>query len=292
MTATHSRLQRSLMLAQACLQGPRHALALANGDPLGLDLPPLLNGAGGVLPSAEALRGLAALYLQAELEQTGVILVAEALAEERTGLALRSPQAAAKLERFAEQRRDWYDRGRRLRLFARLFGLGTATDGEANHGFQQAFAQVCQAALQVAEDYRWGQRPGPTREAALRHAVRTLLFNLGSRQYGDTLLAGRKIQAQLRAAIDIVSDPDVGGLVQGRGLWDTLRKILGEQTPDLGRLLSRGQSGQRLLTWLALAQPQIVQDRAEAPLLPAGSPVFVWAAAWLEATGVPNGGRS
>ncbi len=286
----NGRLQRSLLLAQACLNGPAHALALGGGDPLGLDLPPLLNGSGGILPTAAALRALAALYLHAELEQTGLVLVAEALAQERGVLALRSEQAAARLERFAEQQRTWYDRERRLRLFARLFGLGSSGGGDVNDGFQQAFGRMCQTILAVADDYRWGQTPGPTRDAALRHAVRAVLINLGTRQFGDTLIAGRKIQAQLTAAVGIVGDPDVGALVQGRGLWDTLRKILGEQTPDLGRLLSRGQSGQRLLTWLALALPQLSQDAPGVPLLPAGSPAFVWAATWLEATGLPATG--
>lgn len=286
-----TRLNRSLLLAQACLNGPEAAPA----RPLGLELPPLLDGAGGIMPRAEALNALAALYLHAELEQTGLILVAEALVQERAGLALRSQGAAARLERFAEQQRDWYDRDRRLRLFARLFGLGPTTGGDVNHDFQQAFGRLCQAILRVAEEYRWAQTPRATSEAALRHAARAILINLGARQYGDTLLAGRKIQAQTQASLEMVGDPDVGALVSGRGTWDTLRKILGDQTPDLGRLLSRGQSGQRLITWLALAIRPISTDRSDAPLLPAGSPVFTWAAAWLEATGLTStiaaGGR-
>jgi hypothetical protein len=291
MSARTNRLQRSLLLAQACL-ADSVLLSANNGDPLGLNLPPLFEPGSGALPDVAALRLLAALYLHAELEQTGLVPLAEALSVERGGLLLQSTTAAAKLERFAQQQRDWYDRAQRLQLFARLFGLGGAGGSpvrqDANDAFQQQFAHLCYTINQVAEDYRWGQNPGPIREAALRLAARTLLMNLGSRQYGNTLLAGRKIQAQVQAAIDIVSDPDIGGLVQGRGLWDTLRKFYGSQTPDLGRLLNRGQSGQRLMTWLALVLPELQREPPGQPLLPAGSPVFIWAATWLEATGIPK----
>ena len=288
MLRTNHRFQRSLLLAQACLA--QTSAAFSTRDPLGLNLPPLFDPGQGLLPTAEALREFAALYLHAELEQTGLVLVAEALAQERASLVLRTGQAAAKLERFAQLHRDWYDRAKRLELFMRLFGLG-GTSGltrDVNYGFQQRFANLCYVINQVAEDYRWRQTLGATREAALRSAARDLLFNLGSRQFGNTLLAGRKIQSQVQAAVEIMNDPDIGGLVQGNGLWDTLRKILGPQTPDLGRLLNRGQSGQRLLTWLALVLPELQRELPSKPLLPVGSPAFVWAATWLEATGVPR----
>lgn len=297
---TQTRLQRSLLLAQASLADAPQAQSMAHGDPLGLGLPPLLNGATlAALPTAAALQALAALYLHAELEQTGLILVAEGLAAERSALALRTEQAAARLEQFAEQQRQWYDRGRRMRVFARLFGLGSPVGGEENTIFQQEFARVCHGIGQMEVELRSSGKPSARTEAALRLALRALLINLGAHQYGDTLLAGRKIQEQLRAAAAILEDPDVGALVQGRGLWDTLRKILGDRTPDLGRLLSRGQSGQRLLTWMALARPNLTQDHPTdsrdgfSRLLPAGSPVFTWAATWLEATGVilPNRAR-
>src|SRR5207244_494696 len=48
-------------------------------DPLQLNLPPLLAGPDIITP--DALRGLAAMYLQAELEQTGLIVVVELLAD-------------------------------------------------------------------------------------------------------------------------------------------------------------------------------------------------------------------
>lgn len=289
MSGNHYRLDRSLLLANASLNGQVHALS--NGsDPLRLNLPPLLDDSAGMMPSASMLHAMAAIYLQAELEQTGIVVVAEALAQMRASLGLRSRTAAQKLEDFARQQRDWYDREQRHQLFVRLFGIGDITPEsrgfEVNRDFQQRFASLSTRLLQYAEDYRWGQQPGPARETTLRHAAKAVLFNLGPRQYGNTVIAGRKIQEQLQAAIGILQDRDIAGLFLGRGLWDTLRKILGDQTPDLGRLNARGQSGQRLLTWLALALPELRQSTPTRPLLPARSPAFVWAAAWLQATGM------
>jgi hypothetical protein len=283
------RFERSLALAAACLDG-RVRSAAFDGDSLRLDLPPLLVG-DGHMPSADALRALSALYLQAELEQTGLISVAEGLVQIRHELQLTSVQAAEKLERFARRSRDWYPRQAREHLFARLFGLGSAQglEGAANQDFQQRFATMCVQITRYSQDYAWGQRPSATYEAALIQAIQFLLYNLGARQFGNSLVGGRKIQEQLQMSVDIVGDPQIGVLFGGHGLWDTLRKALGAQSPDIGRLLSRGQSGQRIFNWLGALLPQFEafqRVRPDQPLIVAGSPVFVWAAAWLTATGI------
>ena len=283
------RFERSLALAAVCLDGRGRSVAF-DGDSLRLDLPPLFVS-DGIMPSADALRALSALYLQAELEQTGLISVAEGLVQIRHELQLTSVQSAERLERYALRSRDWYPRQAREHLFARLFGLGSAQglEGVANQDFQQRFATMCVQITRYSQDYAWGQRPNVTREAALIQALQFLLYNLGTRQFGNSLVAGRKIQEQLQMSVDIVGDPQIGVLLGGHGLWDSLRKALGTQSPDIGRLISRGQSGQRILNWLGALLPQFdafQRGRLDQPLIVAGSPVFVWAAAWLTATGI------
>src|SRR5262249_33287076 len=190
----------------------RYALA-AGEAPLRLDLPPMLAGAGHA-PDAATLRMMAALYLQAEMEQAGVIPVAELLAQSRRTLEVRGASASRKLDEFAERaRHQWYDRQSRGQTFARLFGVGAdPRDGGANRDFQQRLATLCFALTNYQRDYFWGQMPSPTREAALRESARLLLFNLGPRQYGNLPNAARLIQDQLRAAIDLLNDPDLGSL--------------------------------------------------------------------------------
>jgi len=74
-------------------------------------------------------------------------------------------------------------------------------------------------------------------------------------------------------------------LFGGRDFWDTLQKILGDQAPDIQRLVALGQNGIRLFNWLASAIPQLKDTAPTRPLIPPGSPVFTWAAAWLAALG-------
>jgi hypothetical protein len=287
-------LRQSLALADESLRAATPAAAalafgLAAEDPLRLNLPPLAGG-GGLLPGPQFLRVAGSLYLHAELEQAGVVAVAELLAAERRALDLTSVRAAELLEDFARRARQWYDRDGRVRLFARLFGTGAAAarPGEGrdvNREFQQLLANLCGAVTGYSEQYRFRQRPTAAQEALVRQVANDLLVNLGARQYGNATAAATQIQDQLRRAIELLSHEGIAARFQARGMWDVLRKILGRETPDLGRLITRGQSGQRLFEWLASALPQITETPPTAPLLPAGSPVFALAASWLEASG-------
>jgi hypothetical protein len=283
-------LSGALAVADACLAPPGPAALAADGDPLRLSLPPLDGGAAGAVPTPEALRALAALYLQAELEQAGVIPVAEMLAAARAEFPPVGDTAVAKLEAFAEHARGLYDQHGRARVFARLFGLGPAStnaDGApVNRDFQLRFALLCAALLRYGEDYRLGRPPGPAREADLLRAAEDVLINLGPRQYGNTLPAGPRIQRQLKEAIDLLTDPDVERVFGSRGLWDTVRAVLGADAPDLGRFFDRGQNGLRLLRWLAEVLPRLGAGPGDGPLLAAGAPAFTWAAVWLRASGI------
>jgi hypothetical protein len=290
----------ALALAAGCLRAvPAAHLALAAGDdPLRLELPPLLDPrAAGA--SSTTLRGLSALYLQAEMEQAGILIATEALAEARAGLALPIA-AAAKLEDFVRQAREVPGFAERARLYARLFGLGPAAvgsgigsggSGAVNHVFQQIFATWCLGLLRYAAEHRPGRVPGPVREAALRSSTLELVLNLAPRADGHALLAGRRIEGQLRRAIAVLSDAGVGGAlgapgIATLGLWQTLRRILGDSAPDLGRIVARGESGVALLAGLPDLLPELQAARPSRPLLAAVSPLYVHASRWLEATGL------
>jgi hypothetical protein len=235
-----------------------------------------------------ALGALAALYLQSELEQALVIPVAELLAAGRSNIGLISTASALKLEEFARRSRDWYDQLTREQLFARLFGSGRAASSAGagvNHDFQLRLATLCQALLRYSEDYAWGQKPGPGSEAALAQTMVALLQNLGPRQFGNVAFASQLIQDQLQRAVDLLNDSDVGAIFGGVGLWSTLRAILGPETPDIARYVTRGQSGMQLLRWLASA-PIGPDEARSAPLLPANATIYRHAASWIEATGL------
>jgi hypothetical protein len=111
---------------------------------------------------------------------------------------------------------------------------------------------------------------------------------MGRHRYGNTVYAARRIQNQVQQAIDLLEDPHIGALVRARGMWDLLRKVLGTSAPDLGRHLTRGQSGQRLLHWLASVQGKLAAPYPNGPLLTSPSSAYVWAVAWLQASGVES----
>lgn len=293
MTNQKLQLSDSLALADVCLREPSLAQALSAAvanDPLKLNLPPLAGpGANVNAPDAAALRVLAALYLQAELEQAGVIPVAEVLAQSRYSLRLTDVATARKLDEFAQLSRDWLDRNQRNQVFARAFGLGagaeTAEGRLINRSFQQRFAAFCSALTQTQEDARWGQAPGVTRLALARQMTLELLFNLGQRYTGHTAGATRRIHEQMQKALSLLNQPGLRSFFLARDLWDLLRQILGDTAPDFGRLLTRGQSGQRLLHWLASVAVQAQTDNSLQWLKGADPSVFVWAGQWLAAAG-------
>jgi hypothetical protein len=275
----------ALALGDACLRSNSLALAV---DPLRLDLPPLSSES---YPTAAGLRALSALYLQAELEQTGLISVAELLAREWPTLDVTSSEVAALLDSFERRMRDeWLPRDDRDRLFARLFGLGRlAGDGggaAVNREFENKLATFCHALVRHADGFQWGDRPGAAREVGLRQSALALLGNLAPRESGNTVLAGRRIQAELRQAIELLGHPGLAALFGTRGLWDTLRRVLGPGAPDFTRLVDRGQSGQRLLAWLATVLQRLVQETNGGPLVPLGAQEHQYAAVWLQASGV------
>jgi hypothetical protein len=285
------RLDQSLALATVWHDWHlENALNTPPPDPLQIDLPPVLKGS---LPSPQAVGVMGNLYLMAELEQAGLVPAVEALVDARLSLPLHGVHGAAKLEDFHIRSRNWYDRDHRNLLYARLFGIGPSATNEAgatvNRTFEQSLALLCVAIQRYARDYEFGQSPAPEREVAVRQAAADLTSNLANRVTDSMLYASQHLQEQLQHGLDILGDPDIGAMFGTRGVWSTLRAVLGDQTPDLARLVSRGQYGQRLIQWIATILSQLdIPDGAisATPLLSSGSPVFHYAAEWLAASAV------
>jgi hypothetical protein len=262
-------------------------------DPLRLDLPPVLQGQA---PTPQTIGVVGNLYLMAELEQAGLVPAVEALVEARSTLPIHGRQGAAKLDAYHVQSVNWYDRDHRNRLFARIFGIGAAATNEAggtvNREFEQRLAALCLAIQQYARDYQFGQQASAAHEVSVRQAAADLVGSIATRVSDSTLYASQHLQEQLQRALQILADPEIGAVFGARGVWATLRAILGGQTPDLGRLVSRGQYGQRLLQWLAtvLDQVEITPDKvASQPILGPTSPAFQYASGWLEASAIGAG---
>ncbi|CAN7462415.1 hypothetical protein [Paraburkholderia hospita] len=289
--ATALSLGETLALASAGLDQCDAAQFALGPDPFHLDLPPLQGATGLHNLNAATQRAIAAMYLEAELEQAGVILAAELLAQSRNELPVRSANAARKLQAFADNSRRRPTRDDRDRLFVRLFGIGRgsadAQPGLANHDFLRLLLGVCEA-LQIATApaVMLPAGGGTMPAARVRSAVALLLDNLAVRQFGNTLIAGREIDAALREAIAVLTDAGIQRYFGSSGLWDTLRRIYRDLTPDLGRIITRGQAGMHLMHWIA-DNPALFALRAD-PLSDAARlrEGTTYAAQWLAASGL------
>jgi hypothetical protein len=287
-----TRFDRSLALAEACLGGQLMFAAAAVGpDSLRLDLPPLgatppFSGIALRLPSVESLRVFSALYFQAEMDQTGVLAVTDLLVSSRLTLAITDRTAAALLENYNTRGKMFFPPAQREQVYAAAFGLGNATPPNlTNTAFQQLFAALCAAIIRYVDEAAWSRIASPMRAAAVRQACIDLMDNLAGRDYGHNAAVARQTAEQLRMAVEILSHAGIHALFGTRGMWETLRRIMGSQTPDLTRLLTRAQSGQRLLHWTQVLLPVLGNANAAIPLRP-GEPVSSWASQWMDATGL------
>jgi hypothetical protein len=281
-------LLEALALAAKAVGPQSDAGVPAGSDPLRLDLPTLGPGSGEA-PSAATLRVFGSLYLAAELEQAGVVPIAELLAAERDTLNLTSYEAAAKLDDFATRELHWYDRAGRVQLYARLFGLGPGATNDtgtlANREFVSLLASLCRA-LAVYAQVSLGAGMVAGLEATVQESAQALLANLEPRALGNTLLAARRIEDQVRYAIEILRDPAIGALVGARTLQQTILNILGKDAPDVQRLIDAGTAGQKIVEWLADALPRLAAEAQHVPVMTFGDPVSVTASIWLNAVGL------
>jgi hypothetical protein len=249
------------------------------GDPFGLVIPPLVEP-GSTEITAATLEALSGLYLTAELEQTGLLVAGELLVANRASLDLTSTEAAQLLEDMATSAADWLPASGRDQLYARVFGLGAGAAQQAslvNAEFPQLLADLCSAVGAYDQAELW-TRPAPSHvRSQLVRAVDRLKGNLALRQYGSTLVVGRRITDQVRRSVELLSHPGIIALVRGRTMWDVVRATWDpREQPDFEDLVGRGQSGQQVIAWTGTAEAvssdpdQAVRAAAAAWLLHAG----------------------
>lgn len=246
--------------------------ALAD-DPLRLALPALPNPTA-TAPQREVLTAYAALYLQAELEEAGVLPAVDALAEQRHGLALQDRAAAQKLDRLAFSARDYPSRGERATIFARLFGMGPAAvrglqqsnsplggwgqDDGARLDFQQRLVRFATAVVradlerQRGAHQASGTQAGLISQAAWRAAAQDLLALLAAAPAGSLVQWARRLHARTLQAFELLGDAGLMRQLGSRSPWDTLTRLLPEDgAPRRDAAARRGAAGQQLLRSLA-----------------------------------------
>lgn len=252
--------------------------AVLEDDPFRLELPP--TSWGGRI-SAATMELLGGLYLVAEVEQTGLLRVAELLVEDRMALDLRSIEAAERLEAAAAEAHEWFRAEDRDLLFARVFGVGrAATTDIANQRFPALLLDLVSAIdTWGAAQHVWPP-PAPGRTATIRQRAEALRANLADRQHGNTIPAARRIARQVRTAVEILGHPGVLALVGGRSMWDVVRAMVTTDSLDVDGHVTRGQSGQVLIGWAGSPAGEV----GEPPVS-----IVDAAARWLAASGFTAG---
>jgi len=279
----HTTLQRGLAIAAGAVAAQVDGGAA--DDSLHLDLPQLV--AATPIRDTAMAKTLASLYLAAEMEQAGVVPIAELLASNRDTLQLTSFEAASKLDDFATRGHEWYDRNGRTALYAHLFGTGPAatTGPSVNREFQSRLADLCHALTRLVD------LPIPSAssiaDAAVWDAAMLLLqqcFPTGSAP--GALIASHRLFDQLRRAVDLLRDPAIEAVVGARSMQQTIVIILGQDAPDVQRLIDTGLTGQAVLLWLFTVAMPKVADPGRPPLATGGDPIVVTASRWLQASGL------
>ena len=91
----------------------------------------------------------------------------------------------------------------------------------------------------------------------------------------------------MRQAIAALSDRGILAQFRAANLWQIIRAVAGDATPDLSRLVTRGQSGMAVLLWLANVLGAL---NGTARIVGRSDAVFMPAAQWLQATGLTTAG--
>ena len=232
--------------------GPR-AMAMGLSE-LDLSLPALPGGgmSGGTL-SADQIRAYAALYYYGELEGTGLMTVAELLAEDRDVMGVRDEALYRALDGLSRSMRgEWYPAERRQMIFGTMLGL------ERSDGIRAALVNLCQVIAQFEQGMAYGGN-NYGMAARLDMAADATLRVITSRAAMGLERAAQLLNHQLRAAIEVMQNPALHRRVGARDMWGFLQAVAVPaqgSLPDLGRAVRRAQAGSALIAALATARGQ------------------------------------
>jgi len=240
-----------------------------------IDLPPLTEPGRLAAPQ---LRAAATLFWTMSVEGAGLPTFADALAEAvwQGRMALPIGGSANRLIDYRRDRDERFSVEERRAIYDQLFGPAT--------GFPAQWAELTDA-LQAL-----GSAPLDVGTGALAARVAAVALALGQalsdRAVGVIGFAGREIVAHVRAALDLLRDPELAGALGGGGVWHIIRmhaSLLLGRPVDPTPHLDRAQAGLTILEWIA----------ARAAMLESGSvgigrdePIVRAAQRWRAAGGV------
>jgi hypothetical protein len=209
-----------------------------------IDLPPLASP--GQIAQAQ-LRAAATLFWCAQVEAAGLPSFVDALAQAAWDGRVAMPLGAVgmRLMQYHRDREDRFSVDERQEIYQRLFGPDT--------GFPALWARLIEGLDEIGSAPL--DRGVSDARARVQAAALELAQSLSDRAVGITGFAGREIVAHVRAALDLLRDPELSRAIgAGGGPWQIIRLsspwLLG-RTVDPTRHVDRAKAGLTLLEWIA-----------------------------------------
>lgn len=280
-------LAQGLALAEAAHASAR-ALAL---DQLGnIDLP---DATPATADDQAQVRAIAAMYLAAQIEETGLLSTVETL----SGIAVSGAvqvdlgSAAGLIETFWQQRNERFRENERRAFYTRLFGEhpgdATASSGGravSNEAFENLMIDLGESLYKLDENALSADYGSPHAQNRLVVAARNLAENLLNNGGGMTAFAAHEILNTIQSAVRILQQHAVQHAFGTSSMWTAVRAIASRYLHldrDTSSFVARGKSGLVLLSWLADVLPHINDAH---PLITLDHPAIGAATEWLEAS--------
>lgn len=231
------------------------------------------------------LRAIASLYLLSQLEHASLLPAVELLASMAAngGIQANLGSASEKLMQFWLHRHERFSTEERHHLFDRLF----------NSDFDNFMIDLCEALYKLDEG---ALRPGssnPLEQAKVRTLAQQLSEHLLNQTTGESAFAANDILAVVRAATDILKDPQVEHAFGAHTVWSTVQAIFKRysvSSEDPVPYVTRGKAGLTILAWLAEARDQLSDSGR--PLVGLDNPVIPAAVDWLSTSLTIEQGKS
>jgi hypothetical protein len=240
-----------------------------------IDLPPL-SAPGRVAPAQ--LRAAATMYWCMCVDNAGLLDFVDALADAvwEGRLLLPNGDGATRLAEYRRERDDdRFTKGERRTIYDRLFG------GDFPAQWDSLIDELCELGSMPVE-----LGTGSVM-ARISVAAQALAQGLSDRAIGIVAFAGREIVGHVRAALQLMRDPEIGGGLGGGGVWQIIRHhaptLLGHPVSS-GTHVERAQAGLTILEWLAARASAI---EAGALVVGRADPIVRAAVTW-RAAGAPS----
>jgi hypothetical protein len=258
--------------------------------------PPVVDDA--IVP--DNLRAMAVFYYAHLLEQMRAFQVVEHLVElyQQGILPLGTGAAANHLRRYA-QAGDRLTEHERADLYARTLGV-PGTPSTASAGEAQPNREFCALWLRFVSSvalYAWPSRErallalSSSANAVVCKAARALAVNASANSAGLTS-AARRLQADVQAQIELLSEPSIRKAFGARDMWQVIDQV---NTNELGgaingaRYRTQAQAGSTILNWLAEHAGALSSGQgATGDVTPSNADLLVAVNEWLATSGVQD----